>query len=176
MDTLEKRLQSLNLRARLAYGINCILCYAHSKRIEIPITLVDTLKSFVKLRYVDDWLYQMTECIPSSVLEFSNYADDYEFLQEKDFYDIYNFYSNCNDTNLINMIDNNIFEAGTNDLYGQVNIHGASIIEILKIIQILKENKIRLPNVEKLEAYTLNEKAGISQYGLPITDKNIWLY
>ena len=155
MEILEK----ISIRGRVAYTIclfEQILEYYKCKGQEWKIVL-EKLWTYTNIDFLDDWMYELAEYMPDSILE--DTVDDCEFITIEEFNHLYNLYSkSCSEIKLFLKL---IFEIGTIDLYSKLVDNSPNTIEKVKeAINILNNNNIRAISIEPFEKYSFNECNG----------------
>jgi hypothetical protein len=154
-----KNIQSLSIRARVAYGI---LCLENVLKQNVPLKadwqmILDKFWLFTQLEYVDEWLYIVSEIMPGSILD-DLYSDELsitwtEYQQLKKVYE--------NTPSFIFEIMECIFNCGRRHLYGAVTPQSPETLEYIKLLQkIMRKHKVALPNVEGLLKYHFNKHQG----------------
>lgn len=66
---------------------------------------VRKLWSYTKIQYIDDWMYELAEYMPNSILE--DTMEDAEYITEEEFKYLHRLYSNSNPRNTF-VFKNNI--------------------------------------------------------------------
>ena len=105
-----EELKNISIRGRMAYLIssfeNVLLHYNCNK--EEWRWLLEKLWSYTKIQYIDDWMYELAEYMPNSILE--DTMEDAEYITEEFKY-LHRLYSNSNQE--IHLFLKIIFECGT---------------------------------------------------------------
>ncbi len=151
--------KTISIRGRMAY----ILCLFENLLIYYDCDKKDwdfvlkKLWEFTSIEYVDDWMYEVSEIMPNSVL--NDGVDGLEFINENEFYKLKELYINIsNDIKKMLMI---IFELGTIEIYSNVTDYSPRTIEKLQeAMGILKNKNIELVDVEKFKKYNYKYKQG----------------
>ena len=113
-----EELKNISIRGRMAYLIssfeNVLLHYNCNK--EEWRWLLEKLWSYTKIQYIDDWMYELAEYMPNSILE--DTMEDAEYITEEEFKYLHRLYSNSNQE--IHLFLKIIFECGTCELYSKL--------------------------------------------------------
>ncbi|MBT9783042.1 hypothetical protein [Coprococcus comes] len=162
MDINENELKKISIRGRVAYGIACFeraLIFYHCKN-NVWIDVIKKLWDYTSIEYIDDWYYEMAEYIPDSLLETDYYdKDDFEYLAETDFRTLKLCYKESNI--VLSKIFRLIFEIGTLEIYGKLeNYSVVTLKKLLEIIELMKKEKIKLPDEKPFLRYKYSEYGG----------------
>lgn len=152
-------LKNISIRGRMAYLIclfeNLLLYYNCNK--EEWKWILEKLWSYTKVQYLDDWLYELAEYMPNSILE--DTIEDAEYITEKEFKYLYKLYSNSNQEILLFL--KIIFECGTCELYSKLYDYSSNTLKKIELaIDIMKKNNIDLVDIKLFERYSFNECDG----------------
>ena len=160
MKTKQFDFSRISMAGRFAYSVMCAERYASSKYPQKDWRPLFSWMWKGTIEYFDEWYYRFSEILPKYLYEFDNYKDSgFEYISEED----YNFYSE-----LLKDIDRNMemllsIPAKISMVYCYTAIPGIgkeSIDLVKKAIKILKENKIELPDPEKVAFSQFSEKNG----------------
>lgn len=152
-------LKNISIRGRMAYLIcsfeNLLLYYNCNK--EEWRWILEKLWSYTTVQYLDDWMYELAEYMPNSILE--DTLEDVEYITEKEFKYLYKLYINSNQEILLFL--NIIFECGTCELYSKLCDYSSNTLKkIEQAIDIIKKNNIDLVDIRLFERYLFNECDG----------------
>ena len=119
--------------------------------------LLEKLWSYTKIQYIDDWMYELAEYMPNSILE--DAVEDAEYITEEEFKYLHRLYSNSNQE--IHLFLNIIFECGTCELYSKLCDHSINTLKkIEQAVDIMKKNNVDLVDIKPFEKYSFNECRG----------------
>lgn len=160
---MKDKISKMSIRSRLAYGACCLEQAYIKNNINNSITnqILEKLWRFTSEEKLNLWEDLIVEILPSSILEDhpENDFSDYETLQEFEVKEFYEFYKES--PNYLNEMVDLIAEIGLCDLYGKILNNGeCSLNAINKIVIIMLENKIELPNIENFLVYSFNIENG----------------
>ena len=162
MSDIEKYVQEfkmISIRGRMAYVLclfeKLLLHYKCNKKDWTYI--LEKLWEFTSIEYVDDWMYEVSEILPNSIL--NDGVDDLEFITENEFYKLRELYDNTSeDIRQMLMI---IFELGTADVYSILTEYSSrTLLKLQEAMEILKRNNIQLVDVEKFKVYHFKDQQG----------------
>ena len=152
---------NISIRGRVAYSICCLenviifFRYDESKW-EI---LLRYLWTYTTIDFIDTWQDISSELLPETIMEFSKYNNDYEYIREDEFYKLYDLYRNANEE--IKKIINLIFYIGTSELYGAIRNNGEGSLKKLEdLIDLMIEEEIQLPKIDKFERLVFDQNDG----------------
>ena len=150
-------LYNLSIRARVAYGTMCLEALLSKLGYELEEWdfILRRLWEYTSIKYLDDWHDMMAEYIPSSILDCPFEEGDYIKKEEYDF--LSKLYRVKRE--LCEVIEL-IFYVGTIELYSKVIKVGESMKHLEKIISIMNNNEMPLPEIGKLKDYSFSNKQG----------------
>jgi len=163
MIYLQFRLRQISIPGRLAYSIEClenVISILIDKSIiiksdEIFIRLIiDRLWEFTESQDLSVWEKRGVEISPFVIFDVheENYFEDYETLSVQELHDLKSFYEKC--PNYLNDVIDNCVEIGLSNLYGGITgVAQTSIDKVKNIIELLAENKIKIPNVDRYSKF-----------------------
>ena len=156
IDVMED-LYNLSIRARVAYGTMCLEALLSKLGYELEEWdfILRRLWEYTSIKYLDDWHDMMAEYIPSSILDCPFEEGDYIKKEEYDF--LSKLYRVKRE--LCEVIEL-IFYVGTIELYSKVIKVGESMKHLEKIISIMNNNEMPLPEIGKLKDYSFSNKQG----------------
>lgn len=152
-------LKYISIRGRVAYLLclfeNVLLHY--NCNTEEWRWMLEKLWSYTTIKYLDDWMYELSEYMPNSVLE--DTIDDAEYITESEYKDLYNLYSNSNQEILCFL--QIIFECGTCELYSKIYDYSLNTSKKIKQANdIIKKNNINSVDIACFEKYLFSECDG----------------
>jgi hypothetical protein len=155
-----KKFITISIRARLAYTVCCLenaLAYFKLKDTEWLFVLTH-LWSYTNSN-VGRWHEQTAEITGRSIINDENSLDDLAFLSKDQFWKINAIYKKAN-KDVLRIIDL-IFEIGTRDLYASI-VNGSpdTLNYLQKIIDLMKQNNIPLPDYDLFKNYSISENEG----------------
>ena len=153
--------KNIGFYGRIAFGINCFeealifLKYDISKWKPV----LERLWTFTNAEFFDDWLYLICEILPECILEFGNYTDDYEYIDEKEYYYFYELYQNMD--NRLETIMGLIHRLGESHIYSVIINNGPESLEnVQEIIDFMFMNDLPIPNIEAYKTISIAENNG----------------
>ncbi len=154
-----EELKNISIRGRMAYLIssfeNVLLHYNCNK--EEWRWLLEKLWSYTKIQYIDDWMYELAEYMPNSILE--DTMENAEYITEEEFKYLHRLYSNSNQE--IHLFLKIIFECGTCELYSKLCDYSINTLKkIEQAVDIMKKNNVDLVDIKPFEKYSFNECSG----------------
>ena len=151
--------QKISIRGRMAY----ILCLFERLLVYYKCTkeewnwILEKLWEFTNIEYVDDWMYEIAEILPNSVM--NDEPDELEFLTEEEFYRLKKIY--VNNSEYINKMMEIVFELGTVEIYSRIVDYSPSTLSKLQEgISILQNLGIQRISVERFKQYHYEEANG----------------
>ena len=133
--------QKISIRGRMAYlvcSFKKLLIYYNCDIADWNIIL-DKLWKYTSVEFVDDWMYEMAEYLPNSIME--DEYKDVEYITEEEFFICKRLYSNVAD-DIKDMLQI-IFELGTCEIYGKLINNSVNTLEKLNEgLLLLKKNNI----------------------------------
>lgn len=148
--------QEIFIMAYLICSFEELLLYYGCNKDEWRLTL-EKLWKYTNIKYLDDWMYEIAEYMPESILNDS--MEDAEYITIDEFEYLYKIYNKCNQE--IKCFIKKIYECGTCELYSRLCDFSPNTLEkIGEAINILKENNIDLVDIKLFERYTFNECNG----------------
>lgn len=155
--------ENISIRGRMAYllcSLKKLLIY-YNYKIDDWELILEKLWKFTIVEYIDDWMYEMAEYLPDSIMEDS--MEDAEYITEEEFVFCKQLYSNVADD--IKKMIQIIFELGTCEIYGNIINNSINTLEKLNEgILLLKKNNIPLIDVAPFKKYKFSDDNG---WGLP---------
>lgn len=152
-------IKNISIRGRMAYLIclfEKLLVYYNCDKGEWR-RLLEKLWAYTNIRYLDDWMYELAEYMPNSILE--DTIDDVEYITKKEFEYLYKLYSKSEQEILVFL--NIIYECGTCELYSKLYNHSPDTLKWLdQAIDILNKNNIDLVDIKPFEKYLFSECDG----------------
>lgn len=119
--------------------------------------VLEKLWTYTNIQYLDDWMYELAEYMPNSILE--DTMDDAEYITEKEFEYLYKLYSKSEQE--IHEFLNIIYECGTCELYSKLYDYSPDTLKWLEqAINILNKNNIDLVDIKPFERYLFSECDG----------------
>ena len=117
--------------------------------------------------YIDNSAYKYMEIIPEYLYEFDSYeAADFEYISENEFF---LFRSSINSSDeALNTIMHCIYDIAMEYAYEAIHDYGKATFKyISEVIAILKENKISLPDIDKVSSFTFDKFGGWGDFIKP---------
>lgn len=153
------KFKDVSIRARVAYLIcsfERLLLHYNCKKEEWR-GVLEKLWTFTTVEYLDDWLYELAEYMPNSILE--DTMEDAEYITEDEFNGLYDLYSKTNQEILLFM--EIIFKCGKCELYTKIYDYSPDTLKMIEEgIRILNACKIDLVDVNAFEKYSFDESDG----------------
>lgn len=121
--------KSISIRGRMAYllcSFKMLLKYYNCNCDDWKIIL-EKLWKFTSVEYFDDWIYEIVEYLPNSILE--DGLEDVEYISEEEFAFCKQLYANSAD-DIKDMIQI-IFELGSCEVYGRIADNSNNTLEKL---------------------------------------------
>lgn len=163
-EELKNELNKLSLNARISYGIMCLENYAMEKHGNVDLTMLfKDLWKINSVEYIDsNWYYPMLEKSVESVFEFGNYEDsEYEDITKEEYDKYLELYNKIKDDKEMCEIIDMIIKLPEYYIYTNVTDDGIKVTnDLLKIVNVLNKNNIRLPDISLLE----ESKISIADY------------
>ena len=151
--------QNISIRGRMAYllcSFKKLLIY-YNCNIDDWNIILEKLWKYTSVEYIDDWMYEVAEYLPNSILE-DNY-EDVEYITEEEFNFCKRLYFNIADD--IKEMLQIVFELGTCELYGKIINNSVNTLEKLNEgVLLLKKNNIKLIDTEPFKKYVFNDENG----------------
>lgn len=161
--------ENISIRGRMAYMIcsfEKVLLYYNCNKEEWK-GLVEKLWLYTSTELLDDWMYEIAEYMPNSVLEDS--FDGAEFISESEFIHLKKLYRKTNSDVLFFL--KNIFECGTCDLYSKLCDYSPNTIRcVQQSLDVLKKLNIELVDMKLFKKYLYNDCDG---WGTPFEGKEM---
>ena len=161
--------EKISVRGRVAYmicSLEKVLLYYNCNKEEWK-GLLEKLWLYTSIEFLDDWMYEIAEYMPNSVLEDS--LDGAEFISENEYNHLQKLYRKTNSDVLY--LVKIIFECGTCNLYSKLRDCSPNTIKcIQQAIEVLKKLDIELIDVKSFEKYAYNECDG---WGTPFEGKKL---
>lgn len=153
--------KEISIRGRMAYLL-CVferLLLQYKCRKEDWKILLEKLWKYMNIEYLDDWMYELAEYMPNSVLFDSYASDDCEFITAEEFAFLHNLYNkSCQEIITFLRI---IFELGTMEIYERlVNNSSDTIKKLQEGVNIALNEGIELPDKSEFEKYKYSECDG----------------
>lgn len=152
---------NISMRARIAYAIMCFESLIKEKYPNYNwSTLLNKLWNVTNAKFLDEWASVIIEYIPEYMLEFPTYEEsEFEYISKEEYEILKPIYNDVDDTvnDFLKMIRD------MEEIYSFSNIpnHGKESIDILlKIIKSFKEQGIQIPDINKIEDMTFDERNG----------------
>ena len=162
--------KNISIRGRMAYllcSFKKLLKYYNCSIDDWKIIL-EKLWKFTSVKYFDDWMYEIAEYLPNSIMEDS--LEDVEYISEEEVVFCKQLYSNVADD--IKEMIQIIFELGSCEIYGRITNSSNSTLEKLEEgVSLLKKNNITLIDVEPFKKYEFCENNG---WGYPFDGKELF--
>lgn len=152
--------ENISMRARVAFGILCLENAIKYYQLDhLNWSFINKLLWSYTNSNVGRWHEIMSEATPFGVLGETEYLDDLDNISVEEFRQLEDLYKRSN--NEINKIIDFIFNIGTRDLYAAI-VNGSpdTLKYIQRIIDIMCENNIELPNVRLFDKFSINENQG----------------
>ena len=160
----------ISIRGRMAYllcSFKKLLVY-YNCAIDDWMVILEKLWEFTSVEYIDDWMYEIAEYLPNSIME--DGIDGAEYITEEEFVFYKQLYSNVADD--IKEMLQIIFELGTCEIYGKINNNSINTLEKLKEgLLLLKKNNIKLIDIEPFKKYEFSNGNG---WGDPFNGKELF--
>ena len=89
---LTEQLKNISIRGRMAYllcSFENLLLYYHCDKDEWK-PVLEKLWAYTKMEYLDDWMYEIAEYLPNSILE--DTMEDAEYITEIEFHTLHKLY------------------------------------------------------------------------------------
>lgn len=138
--------KSISIRGRMAYLIcsfEQLLLY-HNCEKEKWVNILQKLWSYTNVQYLDDWLYELAEYMPNSILE--DTSEDAEYITEDEFNHLYRLYSKTSQDILLFL--EIIFKCGSCELYSKLYDESPrTLMKVKEGMDILNMNGITLVDV-----------------------------
>jgi hypothetical protein len=150
---------TISIRARVAFAILCLESAVEkiSKKNPTWEIVFTKLWAFTSIAHVDEWLYQISIVMPSSILE-----DTYEENKEislADFNSLKSLYLKTE--SVIFEILECVFECGTIELYSKVTNHSPRTLAVMeKLTALMIKNQIPMPDINSLLKFPFTENGG----------------
>lgn len=161
---------NISIRGRMAYlfcSFKKLLIF-YNCIIDDWMIILDKLWKYTSTEYVDDWMYEIAEYLPNSIME--DGLEDAEYITEDEFAVCKELYANIDDD--IKEMLRIIYELGTCEIYGRIINNSASTLEKLNEgMLLLKKNNIDLIDVEPFKKYEFSNENG---WGFPFEGKELF--
>ena len=152
-------LKHISIRGRMAYLIcsfeKLLLHYNCDK--EGGRIVLEKLWAYTSAEYLDDWMYEVAEYMPNSILE--DTMEDAEYITENEFKYLHELYSSSpQDVHLFLQI---IFECGTCEVYSRLRNNSLNTLKkVDEAINVLKMNGVVLIDITPFMKYKYSECDG----------------
>ena len=164
--------ERISIRGRMAYLLcifeNILILFKCEKKDWNWI--LEKLWQYTHIEYLDDWMYEIAEYMPESIME--DNTDDMEYITENELKKLKVLYANNPEE--VNIMLHIIYELGTIDLYSR--LHDGSPNTLVKLqegIDIAIKIGAKLPNRSEFGKYRYMEGNG---WGIPFDGKKYSLY
>lgn len=158
----KKDFYNISIRGRIAYAIMCFEAYAKVRYPTRDFTPVCTLMWDIvsDKDSIDISTEKYMEIIPEYLYEFPDYKDaDFEYLSKDEFDSMHKIIPS--DCGSINSIMHRIYDIAMEHAYIAFEAPAKSSIDLLfDVIAILRQEKIPLPDISKIQKYAFNESGG----------------
>ena len=156
---LTDELKNISIRGRMAYLLcsfeNLLLYYDCDKDEWKPV--LEKLWAYTKMEYLDDWMYEIAEYLPNSILE--DTMEDAEYITEIEIHTLYKLYNKTSQE--IQSFLSIIYECGTHELYGRLCDNSPDTLKLVEEARnILKTQNINLLDFSDFKKYTYQECGG----------------
>lgn len=156
---IKDALKNVSIRGRVAYLIclfeNLLLYYKYN--MEEWKWILEKLWSYTKIQYIDDWMYELAEYMPNSILE--DDMEDAEYITKEESEKLYTLYSNSN-TEVLWFLKI-IYECGTCEIYSRLCDYSINTLQkVEQAMELLRKKGIELADAKPFEAYSFNEGNG----------------
>lgn len=152
-------LECISIRGRMAYLIctfEKLLLYYNCKKEEWK-CILEKLWTYTSIQYLDEWMYELAEYMPNSILE--DTIDGAEYITESEFKHLYKLYNESNQE-ICSFLEI-IYECGTCELYSRLCDCSPSTLEkVGQAIDILKMHNIDLIDTIPFKIYSYSERKG----------------
>lgn len=153
--------ENVSVVGRIAYGIMCAEEYLTHKYPNKDWAIV--FKYFWKITELelwDDWMSETIEIIPEYLFEFDNYElSDFEFLTKNKYLNLKKVYANTYDD--VNAILKMVYDLANSHSYSSISGKGEeSLFQLEKIIVLLENEGIALPNDKEVKTHLISERKG----------------
>lgn len=154
-----ENLRSISIRGRMAYLIcsfEQLLLY-HNCEKEEWVNILQKLWSYTIAQYLDDWLYELAEYMPNSILK--DTMEDAEYITEEEFDCLYHLYNKTSQDILLFL--EIIFKCGSCELYSKLyDDSPRTLMKVKEGMDILNINNIALVDVNLFVNYSFDECDG----------------
>lgn len=159
--------KEVSVRGRMAY----LLCTFENMLIFFKCEkkewnwILEKLWQYTHIEYLDDWMYEIAEYMPESVME--DNMDDIEFITESELKKLKTLYAkNSKEVNIMLRI---LYELGTIDLYSKLQDGSPNtLVKLQEGIDIAIKAGVKLPDEQEFKKYRYIEGNG---WGI---HKNSW--
>ncbi len=168
----------LSIRGRIAY---VILCFENYVKVKYPdIDMQPVLKMMWSVvdssDYIDNSAYRYLEIVPECLFEKDHYSADVFDKLTEDEYNRFTKILNSDDPDL-NAIMMSVYDIAMEYAYTNITDHGKDTYEYLdKVIAILNNNAISLPDIGKVSMSRFSESEGWGHCLDPKSISNMLLY
>ncbi len=164
--------KEISIRGRMAYLLcvfEKILVHFNCEKKDWSWVL-ERLWQYTCIEYLDDWMYEIAEYMPESVME--DNAEEIEFITQNELKKLKALY--VKNTREINKMLRIIYELGTIDLYSRLQNGSPNTLEKLQEgIKSALQIGIELPNSFQFKIYKYSEGNG---WGIPFDGRKLSLY
>lgn len=167
-----EKLKYVSIRGRVAYLIclfeRLLLYYKCGK--EEWCLVLEKLWKYTNTQYLDDWMYELAEYMPDSILE--DTLEGAEYISESEYEYLYTVYSKASHEILCFL--KSIFECGTCELYSRLDDYSPSTLSIIEEARnLLKVNGIEVIDTKTFEKYSFDQ---YSDWGNCFEGKELSIY
>jgi hypothetical protein len=166
---MKEKIKKISLRARVAFIILCLENALKKNNLFSKWTkILNIFWSQTEMQFVDEWLYEVSKVMTESILD-DGYEEN-ETISLDEYLEIKVLYKST--PKYIFELMEFAFECGTIELYGAIeNNSDKTILSVLQCIEIMKENEVKLPNIELLIKYTFSKNGG---WGIQFSKEDIF--
>lgn len=155
---MKEDFESISITGRYIYGYLCLIIYLKEKSdIFLPSKLNVLIKEFVKKNDLEKWHEKAEEILPSFIFENEFKTGCYEFIDDEFYFELKRYYSSI-DANSLGLIEN-LLLLGSSNLYGAFE-SDITMKYLLNIIEIIKNNKYNLPDINVVLGCLVTQKGG----------------
>lgn len=151
----------ISIRGRVSFAICCfenaLISFEYNSS-DWRIVL-ERMWTYTDIEFFDDWHYSMAEFLPESILECDIYEEDFEYVDEEQFYELTKLYKNAND--VVKKLIKLVFDIGISEFYGRLENYGQSTLDNLEIlINFMSSNNLNLPDINKFKIFLYKDEDG----------------
>lgn len=167
-----EQFKDISIRGRVAYLIcsyEKLLLYFNYDKNDWT-SLLEKLWSYTSIQYIDEWMYELAEYMPNSIL--NDTFDGCEYIVEDDFYRLRDLYRQTNN-DVLHFLDL-IYQCATLEIYSKICDYSPLTIDIIQVAEdILVNNNISLVDVHSFRTYSFRYCNG---WGEPFNGKQLSLF